>query len=225
MKLFGIEIDRKTDILAFAAFVISITQLIYSLYGFMSGPRVRLYPSEQILMKVVEYPRAGRYLMLNTRMAYVNTGQPGNNTAIGKETISFRILGNDGEWRRYEHQWQRFESFDLVGTSLRSIKSEPAIPVPINAGSAVSHETSFAPRSVPGKEGADKWKNFLPWEDFIAALNRMESHGIRRLEFTVTAEILGKKPISTTYEVDLDRNLIDRLTRETWASPACTAKE
>jgi|GEM_PF-6941364 len=53
LKVFGIlEIGRKTDILAFAAFFLSISSLVYQTVGFIRGPDVALIGPRQVIFYI-----------------------------------------------------------------------------------------------------------------------------------------------------------------------------
>ncbi len=92
IKLLGIEIDRKTDILALAAFLISVSTIIYTISIFIQGHKVNLIPPETIMLKKETYETDGEpYIAVIATMAYVNSSKGGFNVVIKKEKVSFKI--------------------------------------------------------------------------------------------------------------------------------------
>lgn len=159
IKFFGIEIEKKTDFLAFAAFLISVTGIIYQVIVFFRGADVNLIPPEQVVLRTYSYyDEEEKYLAFIVPLAYVNTGHLGYNAIIKKEKIKFIIKGNE-----YEHQWQYFIFTHPEKTNLLSENKEPAHPFALMAGGAKAHETFFVayPQPCPEKLSCDPNKNFL----------------------------------------------------------------
>lgn len=213
IKFLGIEIERKTDILAFAAFLLALAGILYQVFGYLQGPDVKLFPPEQILI-FTEKIRADEYVMFATSMAYVNTGQPGYNAALKSESIRFTIAG-----KKYEQKWQEFISSGSSGNKLIKVKRDEAHPLAINAGSTISHETSFAPRSIHVRNENDKsrFKNFLKWEDFLKSIT-----GSKELVFELVSEIYGDPhPLNIKCKIYVDDNFINLLKEKQWSAPSC----
>ncbi|WP_375589009.1 hypothetical protein ABWH89_18950 [Hoeflea alexandrii] len=148
LNVLGIQIERKTDILALSAFLLSAggiaTQAGLFLYVFWRGPVVEMFPPERILIRANDLNRLeDTWVRIGSRMAYTNSGSVGYNTVLRKEIIKLEIDG-----KIYRQSWQSFETFDYVDDTLVSVKSEPANPIPVVAGSALAHDTYFF--SVPG---------------------------------------------------------------------------
>ena len=99
---FRLEIERKTDILAFAAFIISLTSLSYQAYGFFRGPSVVEFPPEQILFFPEKW--SGDYLHAAAQVTHVNRGSEGKNAVVRQETMTFELAN-----KLYELKWQDFE--------------------------------------------------------------------------------------------------------------------
>ena len=145
IRIFGLhilDIERKTDILAFAAFIISLGGVIYQVTDFFRGAKVTLIPPEQLLIRTMKYDNENRYIVFSLPIAYVNSGGTGHNAVIKKELISVKLAGQD-----YSHSWQLFINTWSEGKKLVFDKQKKgANAFVLNAGSAVAHETEYAPR-------------------------------------------------------------------------------
>ena len=153
-------------------------------------------------------------MTLIARMAYVNTGQPGYNGTLRRETVRLRLDTHDYEW-----VWYRFLSTDAKGTELQRVDKGEAKPLPVTAGSSESHETEFVPRRVrcqPNQTGCDTNANFLDKEQLLAAL---EKQG--QLRFTFITEIYGEQSVTVTCTVDVDAGLRLALKEYDWMAASC----
>ena len=161
MKIFGIEIERKTDILAAAAFLMSLLGIAGQVALFLRGPDIQLFTPDQILLFGIENPDGKIYTRVSSKMVYRNAGSPGYHDTIKKEYVTFKI--GDIE---YKLLWDEFiDSYPDKENKKKLIperKSE-AVPVQVNAGMVQTHETLFAPWVLKEKEGM---KSFLEWDDF-----------------------------------------------------------
>jgi hypothetical protein len=212
-NFFGIEIERKTNILSFVAFVLSVLALLHQIYGFFQGPDVKLFPPDQIL---IFSKKLGKdyYLMFAAPMAYVNKGQIGYNAVVKRELISFVIGG-----KTYEHHWQEFITSSCdENNKLKIDKKEEAQPLLINAGNTISHETLFLPHTIKSRNGneSNKWKNYLKWKDFYNALA-----GMKELKIEFISDVYDKKPLKISRIIYIDDNLLSLLKKYGWAAPSC----
>ena len=214
IRLFGLEIERKTEIIALAAFLLASSSVIYQIYNLFRGADIRVFPPNQIFINSEFYPNSGSYVRFGARLAYVNKAQMGYNDIINKEAIIFSLGG-----KTYEQVWQTFESFDLKESKLKRNYLSDAHPVSVSAGSSESHETYFAPRSVRclrNNENCNKWKNYLKWDDFISEIEK-----VKDLTFTFNSETYDGSNLEVECTIDVDEALIDRLNKSKWAAPSC----
>ncbi len=225
IKFFGIEIERRTDILALAAFIISISGLLYQITVFVQGPRVHLIPPEQITLTTYSYGNNGnKHITLIANMTYVNSGQEGHNAVIQKEKVSFEI-GN----QTYEFVWQYFVDITSEGKRLDRKVIKSAQPFSLNAGSAESHETHFFPRSTPHSDKTQgiSDNNFLPLDAFIQGFESLLLPGQpkkqEKLTLRFTAETLNDKRQEVACVVYLSREDLWRLQdiEKGWIAPSC----
>ncbi len=219
IRVLGIEIERKTDILAAAAFVMALGSALFQGAMLLRGPELILFPPEQILIRGEKYASGRVWVRFAAQMAYVNTGHVGHNAAVGREALRFS-LGDDS----YEQSWQTFESFHAPKGKLVSEERKAAHPFTVAAGSVVGHETYFAPRSerIQGdprsrspKPGAGA-RNFLEWDTFLARLS-----DLAQVDFEVEAHVYGKNALVATCSVQVTEKLLKRLEKRGWAAPSC----
>lgn len=214
VRFLGIEIERKTDILAASAFVISIAGILYQLLGFFERPGIVQFPPEQLLF-FSEKSGNGYYVHAGAQVSYVNKGREGKNAVVKLERMVFD-LGD----KTYELKWQFFDQFGNNGDQLtHADKPEPALPIVLRAGEAISKETHFAPRTLPVVDQGDlttAYKNFLPWNDFIAELSK-----VKELDVRIISELYGLKDQETKVFIRVTPALIKSLKTDGWSAPSC----
>jgi len=218
-KFLGLEVERKTDVLAATAFLLSVIGIGYQVLNFMRGPDVVVFPSTQLLIMPFTYSTANtnEYVRFAADFAYVNKGEAGYNAIIKSEKIRFTLGTNV-----YEQQWQSFESFTSTNNgSLVSISSSIVQFQTVNGGGCVSHETLFAPRSTILNK-SDKYvtdfNNFLTWNEFIDQLSKTN-----RFQFELISEIFEtKKPIVKKMRIIVTDGLLENLKTKKWSAPACS---
>jgi hypothetical protein len=206
----GLQIARKTEVIALVAFVLSVSL----------GAVVRLFPSDQIVIVAANkigrnYSGQDNLLALIATMSYVNDGDVGHNAVIRREYVSFSFGARD-----VEHRWYEFGSSDVQDGNFVFKRESEARPFPVNAGSAVSHETLFAAWEVDcedGEKNCEPRKNFVKWEDFLTATRTNN-----RFVITTKANIFPTKIVTATCEVRLRDWEITILETEQRLSAACT---
>jgi hypothetical protein len=216
----GLQVARKTEILALAAFVLSMSGVLLQVIVFARGAVVTLFATDQIVMTATDklgrnYTGQDNLLALIATMAYTNDGDTGHNAVVRREYLTFS-LGD----RHIEHRWYEFGSSDVQDGSLIFKRESEARPFPINAGSAVSHETLFTAWEIDCEglaKGCDPAGNFVKWDDFLKIVRNKNV-----LSFATRAEIYPSKSVTAACVVRLRDWEIDVLERQKWLSAACT---
>jgi hypothetical protein len=212
-RFLGIEIARKTDILAAAAFLISIMGVSYQLYGFAASPTIVQFPPEQLLF-FPEKSGNGIYVHGGAQVTYVNKGREGKTAVVKLQRMIFDLQG-----KTYELKWQYFDNFSNAGNQLvRLEKPEPAVPIVIKAGEAVTKETHFSPRTLPvvSQNDSTPYKNFLSWDQFVSELAK-----VKELDVRIVSEFFGLKDIETKVFIRVTPALINALKTDRWDAPSC----
>ncbi|MBT3534188.1 MAG: hypothetical protein HN478_09935 [Rhodospirillaceae bacterium] len=212
--MLGFEIEKRTDFLALAAFIIALLGALYQVFGFLKGADVKLFSPPQVLMLSSANSAGEQVVQIHARMALVNSGEPGYHASVSSMNVRFQLGG-----KTYEQNWQLFQTYDNKQDVLVPHFVSDARPFPIKAGSADSHETLFAPHPIRCRdrdEICNKWKNIIYFRDFLAAIEKLHE-----LAFTFTAEIFGESRVSITCVVDMDDDVRDNLIFNGWSAPIC----
>jgi hypothetical protein len=160
-RFLGLEFDRKANVLSLTALVLSVASVCGQIYFFIQGPRVALQPPEQIVFYGDRAVDGKFYLKIAARMAYVNSGQPGFNDAIKRETATLTI----GR-RSVDFFWKKYSASDFDEKNQFHLNPKgDALPVAINAGGVEAHETSFSPMPIPTYSQQYK-ANFMEYSEF-----------------------------------------------------------
>lgn len=151
IRILGIEIVTKTDILAFTAFLLSLSGIAYQLILFFRGPEVTLAKPRQVTIYMhPAHDSNKRYFTIISTLAYVNSGQSGNNAVVMQESVSFSLGG-----KQFEYTWHQFVTLSFVNPletkkedsrKIEFINPQTAAPFVVPGGGAASHETWFAAR-------------------------------------------------------------------------------
>jgi hypothetical protein len=218
-SVLGLKVARKTEIIALAAFMISISGVLWQLLNYARGPVIGLFPSDQVTMTAANklgrnYAGQDNLFALIATMAYVNEGDTGKNGVIRREYIAFD-LGD----RHIEHRWYEFGTSDVQDGSISFKRSGEASPLPLTAGSAISHETLFAAwendcEKMPA--GCDVGGNFVKWDDFLKAIKANN-----QLVISTSADIYPSKRLTASCVVRLRAWEIAILEKEQWLTAAC----
>jgi len=160
------------------------------------------------------YAGQDNLLALIATMAYVNEGETGKNGVIRREYIAFD-LGS----RHIEHRWYEFGSSDVQDGNITFKRTGEASPLPVTAGSAISHETLFAAwendcENAPA--GCDPGGNFVKWDDFLKAIKTNN-----RLVISTGADIYPSKRLTASCVVRLRDWEIAILEKEQWLTATC----
>lgn len=159
-KLLGLSIERKTNLVALAAFVLSLGAILAQLPALLRGPQLKLLPVRQVIFDIRKKDDTPPYIVLVARLNYINTGATGYDDIVLDERATILVGG-----RKYEQTWLNF----LKLPSDTQVKMKPlrdAAPFKVAAGDTVDHHTEFFPRS------SQKGQNYLIWSDFSSALTR-----------------------------------------------------
>lgn len=207
IKILGIEIERKTDILAFVAFLISISSLVTQTANLIKGPEVNLEPPTQILINSHKYPDDKSYIRISAKLTYLNTGSPGYDDNIKSEKVSFSIQN-----REITLIGQEYIESSVENKTLKIERKSDAVPVQIKSGTVVSHETYFAPWPSNIDDAAS---NFQEFSDFLKQIKTKEELNIK-----ITSTTFGGKTITANCRL-MTNDFIKHLETKSWSAPIC----
>jgi hypothetical protein len=214
LRFLRLELHRQTDILAAAAFFISISGLLYQGVLSIERPDIVQFPPEQILF----FPdKSGNvdYVNVGAQLSYINKGK-GDKSAVVR--LARMVFDLDGE--TYELKWQTFEEFASNGNQLkRSAAPRPVVPKVIKSGEAFTEEIHFAPRTLPVVDQSDfatAYKDFLPWDRFVSDLANLKEFDVR-----IISEFYGLHDQQTKIFIRITPALIQSLKADKWSAPSC----
>ncbi len=207
-RIFGIDIERKTDILAFAAFVISIGGLITQTVNLVKGPDVKLEAPKQVLLTSQLYPDGKHYIRIAAKLIYLNKGSPGYDDITKSEEAYFSVNN-----RRIKLSGQEYIASGVENKQLVVQKKSDADPVQIKSGSVVVHETYFAP--WPSK-GSDVSSNFIEFSEFVNCLRKQPELNIEFVVKTFNCGTINKVNCRL-----LTKHFVQHLESKKWSAPVC----
>ena len=218
-KFVGIELNKRTDLIAIVALMLSVLTAVgssfYYIYALMKGADVDIYLSDQITINSEEFSKnEKKYLRMGATVAVSNFGEIGYD-AIVKQ---IRVMVNFSDGSEYEQKWTQFVTFFIEDGALKRGPSAAAIPLQIKGGSALSRDVYFTPfrKRCASEKSCDEWGNYLLWKDFVGKLKVEEDIGI-----VVTVFFMNQKPLTTSCTITIDQHLIDRLAKVDWHPPSC----
>jgi hypothetical protein len=199
VKFLGIlEIERKTDILAFAAFLISILSIGYNVKSFVQGSNAVLFPPASLVVAAVKYERGGpSYISLISSFSYSNKANKDYSSIIMNEVANFKIGSKTPAlgWNAFVGATTDTSVLDLTGT-IKPIFRNIAAPFVVTGGNGESHETLLTSQTIAcrvNQDGCDEDYNFVKVTEFSR-------------EFVAVREEGG--PSSVPFEVQLAAELI-----------------
>ena len=160
LNLFGLRIERQTDFVALAAFLLSLAGVSWQAAIQLRGPDVQFHPPDEIVLfaNICEPNEQLRFLEAIAAMTYTNTGPPDFNDVVLDEKVhvSFPshynlsktqlsqgpvVVLSDNDLQSGEHSCDAGERRDYPKLS---IEHQPTTSiVTIGGGSAVSRSIHF----------------------------------------------------------------------------------
>jgi len=209
MKIIGIEIERKTDILAMAAFLISLGSLIGQAVLLLRGPVIVLDGPRQIILYFESGLSSRNFMNVISTQIYVNNGSPGFDDILKSESILLTIAGRTIQLESLESVDSTRKGIDLVFRSRQAWK-----PAKIRAGDFISNETLYVP--YPSLKDPDE--NAIDRSD----LEKLMA-GSSDLKVELVAKTYGGKNISSTCFLGVEEVEFG-LSEKGWASLVCNKK-
>jgi hypothetical protein len=165
---FRLQIERKADLLAVAAFLLSISTLGWQIFNYFRGAEISLFPSDTITF--LRFDQAGGYIKDDhfvrfiASMTYINDASPDYPDVVLREGISLDLAGCT-----LTQQWYEFGNSDISPHSdeLLFTKRQPARPFTLRGGNAQSHETLFM---FVGDNSPCQIKSPNDWDAFTSLL-------------------------------------------------------
>ena len=207
MQLFSLEIENKTNILALAAFVLSLGALSGQLSRFLIGPRLMLVPPDQVILRKNTSAQNVERIDILVRMIFLNSGADGYSEIVLKERMSIK-LGVDV----WEFVALNFVNPQRVEAKLELKDVSDAVPFSVDSGKVVSHFTQYVPLSKPTSSHNP---NILTWSELLSATREMKP-----MSFAFTYQTVDKRSLETKCQIN-PRSLYDNLLLKGWSAVPC----
>ena len=209
MKILGLEIESKTDILAASAFVLSLGGLVAQAAIIVKGPHVILEGPDQVLLHAYDYGSGHRYVSLAATSTYVNTGTPSFGDVLRSESASLLVEG-----KRFEFMPISFVDVDSKAGKLNIIRESAWKPVKLASGDVETITTLFVPR--PGEGGNSS--SFITLPQLLALLEKMSLS--RSVDFSLVATTFSNRKIVYGCRL-VNGDFIHGLRVKGWSAPLC----
>lgn len=135
-NLLGMRVEKKTDLLAATAFMLSMITAVYQFYGLARGPNLSIHAPDRI--SLFYDPLIGN-LRVASPITFLNEGQAGRNVVVRDVDAIIYLDGVEITRQRWLNS-VRIENRNVVAIA-------NAVPVQVSGGSSFSQTFSFAPRS------------------------------------------------------------------------------
>lgn len=208
MKFLGIEIERKTDILAMAAFLISVGSIVGQIALLLRGAEVTVDGPRQVILFFESTLGSRKYLNAISTQIYVNNGSPGYDDILRSETLSLSALGKTILLESQELVDSTREDNKLVYRTRKAWKPEK-----IKAGDFIGNETLFVP--YPSIRGVKRDINFIDEAAFSDLISSSEIIRIELRARTYGGQAMSSLCILKTSDVKIG------LKEKGWASLRC----
>ena len=163
-KLFGILIERKTDVLAFAAFIISIGSLTAQFANLVRGPEIVLVGPKYVTLYSATASNNKDYLRLVAGFTFLNKGSPGYDDILKYEKVSVVMDKHSINLSAKNY----IETSNSAKNMIREYIND-ATPVALKSGAVTNHETEFIP--LPGQNNKNSdGVDYSEFSHFMAVL-------------------------------------------------------
>lgn len=209
MRVLGIEIESRTDILAASAFVLSLGGLVAQSATILKGPHITMDGPKQVLIHSVEYSPGNSYVTISAEPTYVNTGSPGFSDILRSESAS---LLTDSQ--SFNFLSTSFIDADSESGALSITKHSSWKPIKLDAGDVSTKTTLFAPE--PGQDGDSS--SFIDLRTFIKLLGKKDQSAT--IIFQLHSMTFKKQEL--IYECELRvADFYSGLIEKGWSAPLC----
>jgi hypothetical protein len=169
LDLFGLQIQRKTDVLALTAFLISLLTGGLQLYEWFKGPQISLYPPERVIIYAYQQSGGSTVVRVAATMSYTNSASSQYAGTIASEQVKLTIGSRTSHQRWLSFAQLRREDFLFDPNIIAD-----AAPFPIPGSGSISHSTLFSAFPIdcmPSAPQCQRYQDYWSEEDFAKALD------------------------------------------------------
>jgi hypothetical protein len=212
VKFLGIEVERKTDILAMAAFLISVGSIVGQIALLLRGAEVSVDGPRQVILLFESTLGSRKYLNAISTQIYVNNGSPGYDDILKSEALT---IGRSGKQIQLESQELVDSTRD--GDKLVYRMRKAWKPEKIKAGDFVGNETLFVP--YPSERGKRRDINFIDETAFYKLISASELVIVELNAKTYGGQVMSSRCFLKKSDIALG------LKEKGWTSLRCDPEE
>ena len=202
-------LDRKTDVVAFTALLLTFINLSAGAYYFYFNADIVHEHPNTVLIWAYGNQNDKRYLSVSADLAYINSSNKTQNAVLKEENVTIESIrcpsDNTLITINKELRAGYYEQMVIGGKKVSRVNTRAALPKQIPGLSVASHGSSFFPheRDCRNKQSCETFGNYLKMKDFIEILKQCPSipEGKVELQLSFTAEYYGASP--TKIQCDL----------------------
>jgi hypothetical protein len=226
VSFLGFVIVTKADLLAAAAFLLSLVSVIYQLSSWIKGPSPSVYPPDLVYVFFDQYANNRIVVRFASQLSAVNTADPGHDAIVRDISLEATAPGLD-----ITQEWLSFVTVQRDGTRLLVTPKEAAHPFPVVAGGSVSYAISFAPleeacpgidakaNSAPPAQVCDHDRQFVSDTDFLNKIAKIDS-----LELKFRVRFVGvSKALIASCTIPIGVAFRQYVSENDWFAARCTS--
>ena len=216
MQLFGLTLDRRVNLLALAAFVMSLASIGLQIWHYVEGAKVELRVGERVNL-IFESHAAQRdnlVLHINARLSYINSGAVGRDAMIVGERVEIAL----GDLPPYEYRWHHFETFTAGENGIAEPRfADTAHDFGVPGADTATHQTTFVafPEVRPRNPNAET--DYLTKVDLLRRIIRSSS----TVTLTFIAEGVGVTPDPVSCRLLVTERIVDEINATNWVTVFC----
>jgi hypothetical protein len=176
---------RKTDLLAAAAFILSVSTAAYQLWGFARGANVTLYHPDTVYIYFDLYANGITATRFAGQVSLINSGEAGQNAIVRDLSLAIDVGAT-----KFEEHWLSFAVVSRKSTALVIEPKESAHPLLVAGGSAVGQLVTFSPRVRDCGQHASEL-NTRRRHRFVLRQNQPAGDGTNREPCSDTADYIS----------------------------------
>jgi hypothetical protein len=209
---------RRTDLLAAAAFALSVSTISYQLWQFVRGANPVIYHPDTVYIYFDKYANDVVATRIAGQVSFTNNGDVGHNAIIREISVVLKINS-----RTITQNWLSFAVVSRKDTELVFDIKETAHPVVVNGGSASSYFMTFSPEvkdcvanAVPSAT-CNQAVDFVSDTDFLKLLSPGNN-----IELTFIATVFDtRKQLESSCKILVTSDMIVTLAKNNWYASRC----
>lgn len=220
MNLLGlIEIERKTDVLAFTAFIVSVLTATYQIGLFLVGPDPKLLVPEGVTIARFDNRPDQSFISIIAPISIANTSGAQEPLLVTKQTAEISFAGVS-----IPLQWHDTVEAPIAGDAVKFSESRVVYPFVVDRKGIVSKVVRFTPQRQPCREQekeCDPNRPFVSFDQFRSMFLEAMRNGVKSARVTFTVESANHAPVRVVCDIPLVPNHLKLLRNVGYFSELC----